>query len=100
LVEGLKHVSVEGEVVARPAVRDVRTKRGDVLRVASFELRDESGRVWVSAWRSHVDDAAGLMVGDAVVLKDVYVKRGFGDQLELSTRSRSSIVGKGRKEEG
>jgi replication factor A1 len=100
LVEGLKHVSVEGEVVARPAVREVRTKRGDVLRVASFELRDESGRVWVSAWRSHVDDAAGLMVGDAVVLKDVYVKRGFGDQLELSTRSRSSIVGKGRKEEG
>jgi hypothetical protein len=72
----------------------VRTKRGEVLRVASFELRDDSGRVWVSAWRNHADDVSGLMAGDAVVLKDVYVKRGFGDQLELSTRSRSSIVKK------
>lgn len=98
LVEGLKHVSVEGEVVARPVVREVRTKRGEVLRVAGFELRDDTGRVWVSAWRNHADDVKGLEAGDVVVLKDGYVKKAYGDQLELSTRSRSSIIKKVKEE--
>jgi hypothetical protein len=33
-----------------------------------------------------------LKVGDRIVMKNVYVKRGFGEQLELSTRSATSII--------
>jgi hypothetical protein len=33
-----------------------------------------------------------LKVGDRIVIKNAYVKRGFGDQLELSTRNATSIA--------
>jgi hypothetical protein len=33
-----------------------------------------------------------LKVGDKIVMKNVYVKKGFGDQLELSTRNTTFIV--------
>jgi len=61
------------------------------LKLATFELMDETGRMWVSAWRGHVDSVKDLKVGDRIVIKNAYVKRGFGDQLELSTRNATSI---------
>ncbi len=94
LREGLMHVGVEGEVVGKPVLREVQTAKGELVKVASFGLRDDGGRVWVSAWRELADVVAGFNVGDRVVLKDVFVRRGFGDQLELSTRSGSVIVKK------
>ncbi len=33
-----------------------------------------------------------LKVGDKVIIKNAYVKKGFGDQPELSTRNTTSIV--------
>jgi hypothetical protein len=33
-----------------------------------------------------------LKVGDRVLIKNAYVRRGFGDQLELSTGNATSIV--------
>jgi replication factor A1 len=92
LREGLDRVNVMGEVVSRPMVRDVRTSRQEVLKLATFELKDETGRMWVSAWRNHADSVKDLKVGDRIVIENVYVKRGFGDQLELSTRNATSIV--------
>jgi replication factor A1 len=87
LKEGLDGVNVVGEVVTRPMVRDVKTSKQEVLRLATFELKDETGRMWVSAWRDHADSVKDLKVGDRIIIKNAYVKRGFGDQLELSTRN-------------
>jgi replication factor A1 len=92
LKEGLDRVSVAGEVVARPMVRDVKTSKQEVLKLAAFELKDATGRMWVSAWRDHADSVKDLKVGDRIVIKNACVRRGFGDQLELSTRSSTSIV--------
>jgi len=92
LKEGLEGVNVVGEVVTGPMVRDVKTSRQEVLKLATFELMDETGRMWVSAWRDHVDSVKDLKVGDRIVIKNAYVKRGFGDQLELSTRNATSIA--------
>lgn len=92
LKEGLDRVNVAGEVVARPMVRDVKTSKQEVLKLAAFELKDATGRMWVSAWRNHADSVKDLKVGDRIVIKNACVKRGFGDQLELSTRSSTSIV--------
>jgi len=91
LEESSGQVSVVGEVATRPTVREVKTSRQEVLKLATFELKDETGRIWVSAWRNHADSVKDLNVGERVVIKNVYVKRGFGDQLELSTRNASSI---------
>lgn len=91
LTEGLDRVNVEGEVVTKPLHRDVKTSKGEIVKLTVFELKDETGRIWFSAWRKHADAASNLKVGDKVIIKDAYVKKGFGDQLELSTRNATSI---------
>jgi len=92
LKEGLNRVNVEGEVASRPMLRDVKTSKQEFLKLATFELKDDTGRIWVSAWRKHAEIVKDLKVGDKLIIRDAYVKRGFGDQLELSTRIATSIV--------
>jgi len=92
LKEDLGRVNVVGEVATKPMVREVKTSRQEVLKLATFELKDETGRMWVSAWRNHVDSVKDLNVGDRIVIKNGYVKKGFGDQLELSTRNSTSVA--------
>jgi len=88
LKEGLKHVNVKGEIATKPMFRNVKTSRGENVKLAVFELKDETGKIWVSAWRRPIRK---LKVGDKVILRNVYVKKGFGDQLELSTRKTTLI---------
>jgi ssDNA-binding replication factor A large subunit len=97
LREGSNSVNVEGEVVTKPILRDVKTSKGELVKLATFELKDETGRTWVSAWRMHADSVKDLKVGDKIIMKNVYVKKGFGDQLEISTRNTTSIVKQGIK---
>ncbi len=86
-------VSVEGKVVTKPVLRNVNTRRNEQVKLATFELEDESGRIVVSAWRHHADTAGELTIGDTVLVKNAYVKKGFADSsLELSTRSDTSIT--------
>lgn len=86
------HINVKGTVVVRPIFRNVRSSKGELAKLAVFELKDETGRIWVSAWRKHADTVSGLEVGDKVIIRNGYVKKGFGDQPEVSTRSTSSIT--------
>jgi ssDNA-binding replication factor A large subunit len=92
LKESMGPVNVEGTVVTKPVFRDVKTSEGEVVRLANFEFGDETGRIWVSAWRMHADSLKDIKVGDKVVIRNASVKKGFSDQLELSTRSTTSIV--------
>jgi replication factor A1 len=84
-------ITVEGVVRTKPVKREIKTSKNEKVAVTSFELEDESGKVWVSAWRQHAEVAEQLAVGARVRLKDVYVRKGFGDALEVSTRSSSKI---------
>jgi replication factor A1 len=92
LKEGSGLVSVEGKVVTKPVLRSVNTRRNEQVMLATFELEDESGRISVSAWRNHAETAGKLAVGDTVLFKNAYVKKGFVDNLELSTRSDTVIT--------
>ena len=92
LKEGLKHVNVEGEVITKPTLRNVKTSKGETVKLTVLEAKDETGRIWVSAWRKHADTVRDLKTGDKVVIKNAYVKKGFGDQLEISTRGTTSIT--------
>ena len=85
-------VSVEGKVVTKPVLRNVKTHRNEQVKLATFELEDESGRISVSAWRHQADTAEKLMVGTTVLMKNVYVKKGFANNLELSTRNDTTIT--------
>jgi replication factor A1 len=91
LKDALNHVNVEGEVATKPMLRNVKASESEIVKLAVFELEDETGKIWVSAWRKHAETASNLKVGDKITIKNAYVKRGFGDQLEISTRSTTSI---------
>ncbi len=84
-------VTVIGVVRTKPAKREVTTGKSEKVAVASFELEDDSGRIWVSAWRKHAEIAGQLTVGTRIRIKDAYVRKGFGDALEISTRASSKI---------
>jgi replication factor A1 len=91
LKEGMGRVNVRGEVASRPLVRNVKTSAGEVVELAVFELRDSTGTISVAAWRGHAETAKSLSVGKRVRLMNVYVKRGFSEQLEISTTNLTSI---------
>ena len=84
-------ITVEGTIATAPTVREVVTSRNEKVAVASFELRDNTGRVVVSAWRKLAEVAEGLAVGTRIKIKNAYVRKGFSDQLELTSRSFTSI---------
>ena len=92
LKEGSNSVNVEGEVVTKPILRDVKTSKGELVKLATFELKDETGRTWVSAWRERAEIVKNLKAGDKIVIKNAYVRRGFAEQLEVSTRDATSII--------
>jgi replication factor A1 len=91
LKEGMSVAFVEGTVTSKPVIRKVKTRAGEEVAVASFELNDASGHIWVSAWREFAEKAAAFSVGTRLRLKNVYVRRGFGGQLEINTRASTAI---------
>ena len=86
LIENL-NANVEGIVSTILEIKEVTTAKGEAVKLMVFELKDESGTVKVSAWRQHAESLNGLKIGDKLRLEDVYVKKGFGDKIELSTRN-------------
>lgn len=98
LEEGVNNVKIEGEVATKPIVREIKTSKGEKVKVATFEIKDETGSIWVTAWRQHAQTAAKLEKGEKITIKNAYVKRGFADQLEISTRSTTIIKVESKRE--
>jgi len=92
LREDLWSINIEGEVAAKPILRDIKTSKEEIVQLASFEIKDETGSVCVSAWRKHAVTASGLKAGDRIIIKNAYLRKGFSDTLELSTRDITSIT--------
>jgi replication factor A1 len=80
-------VNFEGVVCAVRENKEVTTSKGETVQLSVFDLKDDGGSVRISAWREHAEAFKELKVGDKVILENVYVKKGFGGKLELSTRS-------------
>jgi ssDNA-binding replication factor A large subunit len=72
--------------------REVTTSKGETVKLAVFELKDDTGTIQVSVWRKHAETVNNLKVGDRVRLTNAYVKKGFEDKIELSTRNATSIT--------
>ena len=94
LKEGDGPVNVKGKVISeKPLIRKVQTSRGEEVLVASFEVEDETGKVWVSFWREHAEKIRKMQIskGIKLKLKNFYVKKGFSEGLEIFTRKNSSF---------
>jgi ssDNA-binding replication factor A large subunit len=77
--------------VAQSLLRKVVTARDEKVTVASFELADDTGKIRVSAWRKLAEVAKDLVTGTQIEIKNAYAKKGFTDQLELTTRSFTTV---------
>ena len=84
-------ITVEGTIATTPTVREVVTSRNEKVAVASFELMDDTGKIGVSAWRKLADVVKRLAVGTRIRIKNAYARKGLADQLELTSRSFTSI---------
>jgi replication factor A1 len=91
LKQGTTDVNIAGEIITRPFVRDVKTSKQELLKLATFELKDDTGRIRVSAWRIHAESTKDLIVGDKIIVRRAHVRKGFNDELELSTGRETSI---------
>jgi replication factor A1 len=80
-------VSVEGVVSGVEPVKEVTTGRGEQVKLLVFELKDETGFVGVSVWRDQIGQFSNLKLGDGVTIENGFVKMGYGNKLEISTRS-------------
>jgi replication factor A1 len=83
-------ITVEG-IIASPLDRREVTVRNEKTAVTSFDLSDETGKIRVSLWRTLADTVKGFKVGTKIKIRNAYVKKGFGDHLELTSRSATSI---------
>ncbi|HTY74494.1 MAG TPA: OB-fold nucleic acid binding domain-containing protein, partial [Candidatus Nanoarchaeia archaeon] len=92
LASELGDVNVEGEVATLPVSREVKTSKGENVRLTSFDLRDETGTIKVTAWREHAETASGFFIGEKISLNNVYAKVGYNGKLELSTRSATVLT--------
>jgi len=84
-------ITVEGTVLTTPITRDVVTSRGETVAVSSFELEDDTGKILVSVWRTLVNIVKNLTPGTWIKIKNVYVRKGFSNQIELTSRMLTSI---------
>ena len=79
-------ITVEGTVTTPPEVREVTTSKGEKVRVAVFELSDETGKIRISAWRNMADAVKELTVGNKIKMRNVYAKNGYQNRMEISSR--------------
>ncbi|MCL1978309.1 MAG: OB-fold nucleic acid binding domain-containing protein [Candidatus Bathyarchaeota archaeon] len=85
-------VNVEGDVSNIDPVKEVTTGKGEQIKLLTFELEDETGSVRVSAWRNQVEQLSNLKLGDEVTIENGFVKKGYGNKLEISTRSGTQFI--------
>ena len=88
LKAGTGNVNVSGEITEKEEARDVITKFGKKLRVASAKLKDDSGEITLSLWN---DDADKFAVGDKVKIENGWVSE-FKSNPQLSAGKFGKII--------
>lgn len=88
----LGEVNLEGQVATLPVCKEVKTSKGELVKLTSFDLQDETGSIRVTTWREHAETACKLFMGEKILLENVYTKIGYNGKLELSTRTATRIA--------
>lgn len=85
---GTGNVTISGEVTSKEEPREVLTRYGKKLRVASASLKDDSGEIVLSLWN---DDIEKVNVGDSVTVENGWVSE-FKNQPQISAGKFGKIV--------
>jgi replication factor A1 len=84
-------VNVEGDVSSVDPIKEVTTGKGEQIKLLNFELKDETGSIRVTVWRDQAEKLSNLKLCDDVTVENAYVKKGYGNRVELSTRTSTTI---------
>ncbi|WP_455276160.1 hypothetical protein [[Eubacterium] cellulosolvens] len=87
-----KLVSIEGTIVEGPHIKEVITKKGEEIKLASFSIDDGSGQGRILLWRELADSANNLEKGNQIRAIGVYARLKPNDgELELSSNILTNI---------
>jgi replication factor A1 len=84
-------ITVNGTVVTIPEIRDAFISKNKKVPVASFQLRDSTGKLKVSVWRNLVEVVKNLKVGTEIIMRNVYAKKRYEKVIELSSHDTTLI---------
>lgn len=85
---GTGNVTVSGEITSKEEPREVITKFGKKLRVASATLKDDSGEIVLSLWNDDIDK---VNAGDNVTIENGWVSE-FKGNAQISAGKFGKIV--------
>ncbi len=81
LQDGAKKVSVQGKIVEKDNIREVKSKFGDcTYRMADAVLADETGSIKLTLWNEQIEQ---VNVGDNVQVENGYVTS-FKGEIQLN----------------
>jgi len=87
---GMKRVEIKAKVVEIGAAREVMTKFGDVGRVATAVISDESGSIKLALWNELIERVS---VGDTIHIENGYVTTFRGEnQLNVGRYGKLTTV--------
>jgi len=87
---GMKRVDLKGTIVEISESREVTTRFGDVSRVATAVLADESGRIKLSLWNEDIDKVS---VNSTVQIENGYVTTFRGEnQLNVGRYGKLTVL--------
>ncbi|MHA1368489.1 MAG: OB-fold nucleic acid binding domain-containing protein [Promethearchaeota archaeon] len=92
ILDGQNNVTVKGRIVKIEMEKEVSLKDGTRARVINFIVADDTGSIYVVAWRSLVDEIKKFKEGDTVLVKNAKARfNRFSDRIEISLSSLSTI---------
>jgi len=69
LRDGMRNVTVEGEVIEKSEPRQVRSRRGEPLTVSNAAIEDETGRTVLVLWNEQI---GWVKEGDRIRVENGY----------------------------
>jgi len=92
LTSELGDVNLESEVASLPVCKEVKTSKGEMVKLTTLDLRDETGTIRLTAWREHAETACNLLIGEKILIENAYSKVGYNGKIELSTRTTTVLT--------
>jgi len=83
--------NINATIASAPIAREVTTSRGEKVLLTTFDLADDTGKIGVTMWRKQAELTRDLAVGTQIKIRNIHVKRGFSNLLELASRSSTTI---------
>ncbi len=94
LIPGMSKVDIIGRVVRIFEPREFQRSSGKAGRVGGLLLQDKTGQIRIALWndKTSLIEESKVRKGDAVQVKDAYVRQGLNKQPELSLGMRGSLL--------